>query len=243
MLSAQGHFEPLIHTQVSLTTQHSLYHCDIKHKVSGDKLHVLYLFNWSYAQFWKLDRNISTFSLPSIRPEAERFTDKMLKFHSHEESENANYMVPDRSSCLTRNNFNLHISTFLLLKNNSNIFYKFNFRTKLKRKCWFHQLKVLIEDLLKLYQSPWTSQYFGFISSHWFQSFWAWGYRRSSLHTHSGYHVLNMSQLHVCAIKEQRQCVRLQSPSCFHLRNSFQCWSCLISDACRSATGSSTTAD
>lgn len=113
--------------QVSLTTQHSLYHCDIKHKVSGDKLHVLYLFNWSYAQFWKLDRNISTFSLPSIRPEAERFTDKMLKFHSHEESENANYMVPDRSSCLTRNNFNLHISTFLLLKINSNIFLNFTF--------------------------------------------------------------------------------------------------------------------
>lgn len=51
----------------------------------------------------------------------------MLKFHSHEESENANYMVPDRSSCLTRNNFNLHISTFLLLKINSNIFLNFTF--------------------------------------------------------------------------------------------------------------------
>lgn len=57
----------------------------------------------------------------------------MLKFHSHEESENANYMVPDRSSCLTQNNFNLHISTFLLLKINSNIFLNFTFELNFKK--------------------------------------------------------------------------------------------------------------
>lgn len=46
-----------------------------------------------------MDRNISFF-LPSIRQEAGRFTDKMLKFHSHEESENVSYLVRDEGLIL-----------------------------------------------------------------------------------------------------------------------------------------------